>query len=303
MRRAVIDVGSNSVLLTVCENQANEWVPIYETSAVSGLGEGVKKTGILSSASIQRTLGLIKKAFEDAQLKRADVKAYGTMALRIAQNANDFLELAEKQNTTVKILSDENEAKLSLFSVCDDNAFNAHDCITVIDVGGNSTEIATCKRGNNHFETVFEKSFPCGTLTLRDHLPEKLDAPKLLNASQKIDDTLQMRYLPNQCGVVVALGASATNLITIRDRIINWDPNKVHAKIISYEEISKMAGWMSKMNDNQRAQLQGLEKGRERTIHLGALLLERALFSVGAEYCYVSVRGWRHAIITRWNEF
>lgn len=303
MRRAVIDVGSNSVLLTVCENQANEWVPIYETSNVSGLGEGVKRTGRLSHESIQRTLQLIKKAFEDASLKNADVKAYGTMALRIAQNANDFLALAVKQNTPIKILSDENEAKLSLFSVCDDKAFNSHDCITVIDVGGNSTEISTCKRTNNYFETVFEKSFPCGTLTLRDHLPEKLDSPNLLKASQKIDDVFQMRYLPNQCGAVVAVGASATNLITIRDQVMNWDPDKVHAKKISYEEISKMAGWMSKMNDNQRAELQGLEKGRERTIHLGALLLERALFAVGAEYCYVSVRGWRHAIIARWNEF
>jgi len=43
----------------------------------------------------------------------------------------------------------------------------------------------------------------------------------------------------------------------------------------------------------------GLESGRERTIHIGALILERFLQSLHVEGCTVSTRGWRHALLER----
>ena len=53
-----------------------------------------------------------------------------------------------------------------------------------------------------------------------------------------------------------------------------------------------------------RAALVGIEKGRERTIHIGALILERFLYALKAEGSFVSVRGWRHGMIetdSYWN--
>jgi exopolyphosphatase/guanosine-5'-triphosphate,3'-diphosphate pyrophosphatase len=54
------------------------------------------------------------------------------------------------------------------------------------------------------------------------------------------------------------------------------------------------------MTDAERAALVGIEPGRERTIHIGALIVERALLALVAEAVYVSVRGWRHAMLDRW---
>ena len=50
------------------------------------------------------------------------------------------------------------------------------------------------------------------------------------------------------------------------------------------------------MTDAERAAVPGMEPGRERTMHLGALILERCLFALGAEKCRVSIRGWRYAL-------
>jgi exopolyphosphatase / guanosine-5'-triphosphate,3'-diphosphate pyrophosphatase len=51
------------------------------------------------------------------------------------------------------------------------------------------------------------------------------------------------------------------------------------------------------MSDAERAAIPGMERGRERTIHLGALILERFMHALRTDECRVSVRGWRHALL------
>ncbi len=79
-----------------------------------------------------------------------------------------------------------------------------------------------------------------------------------------------------------------------------WDPDVVHGSYLDYEEISRFVGRTMRMTDAERAAMIGIEKGRERTIHIGALIVERALLALKAEGIYVSVRGWRHAMLERW---
>jgi exopolyphosphatase/guanosine-5'-triphosphate,3'-diphosphate pyrophosphatase len=71
----------------------------------------------------------------------------------------------------------------------------------------------------------------------------------------------------------------------------------VHGAYLDYEEVSKAVGWMSRMTDAERAAIVGMERGREKTLHLGALILERALHAFRALGTRVSVRGWRHALL------
>jgi exopolyphosphatase / guanosine-5'-triphosphate,3'-diphosphate pyrophosphatase len=51
------------------------------------------------------------------------------------------------------------------------------------------------------------------------------------------------------------------------------------------------------MTDAERSQVAGIEPGREKTIHIGALILERFLYALRQERAVVSVRGWRHAML------
>jgi exopolyphosphatase/guanosine-5'-triphosphate,3'-diphosphate pyrophosphatase len=106
-----------------------------------------------------------------------------------------------------------------------------------------------------------------------------------------------MEYRPHEAGLAVALGATGTNLITIRERMIEWDPAKVHGQWLDYEEVSKSVSWLGAMTDAERALVPGMERGREKTIHLGSLILERFLYAIHVLGCRVSVRGWRHALL------
>ena len=306
MRRAVIDVGSNSVLLLVSELSNGFWVPVVDDTAITALGEGTKKTGVLSERGMTETLGALKRFWTLAVDSGAlDIVAGATMAARIASNSAEFLERAAGQGTPVQVLSGEQEAQLGFEAVVNDPAFEGCQTISIVDPGGQSTEMVTASRSDSGWNVDFRRSYPIGTLGLKstNFTTEQVDGLALLRASGVVDDQIGVCYRPGQCGEVVVLGAAGTNLVSVRDQLTSWQPDVVHSSTLQYEEISKAVGWMMPMSDSERREIQGLEKGRENTIHIGAFILERFLFALRAESCRVSVRGWRHALLANLDSF
>jgi len=300
MRKAAIDVGSNSVLLLVAERSDAGWRPVYEDTAVTALGEGTKTTGLLGDAGVQRTLDALRRFYQKAQeLGATEVVAGATMAARIAQNTNNFIASAQAQGTPFIVLSGETEAEWGFRSVVEDPLFSEVERLSVIDPGGHSTEIVVAHRASAGWNVSFRKSYPIGTLGLRNtHFPnERLSSGEIFAGMAFIDGQIDIHPDLAAGSTAVVLGASGTNLISIRDRLLTWDPGKVHGKRLSFEEISKAFGTLATMSDNERAQVPGMEAGREKTIHLGALILERSLHALRLEEVVVSVRGWRYAAL------
>lgn len=307
MKRAVVDVGSNSVLLSVGEWSGQRWLPVLETSEVTALGEGVKQTGRLGNVPIERTLAAISRAYSAAKNEGARVQAYATMAARIAENADAFLASAKNQMTPVRVLSGDDEALLGFMSVARDPKLSAHDTVTIIDPGGHSTELTTAHRNGATWSQTFQRSFPIGTLgLLGGALDTESPGPRqLMQATIEIDGLLDLGYTAGMAGKAVVLGATGTNLVTLREQMEIWDAERVHGQELDYEEVSRAVGWLAPMTIDEREALPGMERGRGKTIHAGALILERFLYAIRAEQCFVSVRGWRHAIIeddSYWEE-
>jgi exopolyphosphatase/guanosine-5'-triphosphate,3'-diphosphate pyrophosphatase len=278
------------VLLTVGERTAEGWQTLLETSAVTALGEGVKGDGLIRQPNAAATLQAIQIAFSAAAELGAEPRAFGTMALRIAANAAGFLSQAEQQGTQVTVISGTDEAELGLASVLDDSAFSNERGVTVVDVGGHSTEISTVATRHSH---------PVGTLGLRSRFLalESPPAGAILQATAEIDSMFE--NVEAAKGIVVGLGASVTNLASIRAELQEWDPDAVHGSYLDYEEVSRFVGRSMRMTEAERAEMVGIERGRERTVHIGALIVERALAALSVEGIYVSVRGWRHAMLDR----
>ncbi|MBN9502570.1 MAG: hypothetical protein J0H02_12405 [Armatimonadetes bacterium] len=300
MRKAVIDVGSNSVLLVVAEQVDGHWNYLYEDTAVTALGEGTKTTGLLGEAGMSATLEALAQFFGKAREFGAEsIVAGATMAARIATNTGDFLTRAEEQGTPCVVLSGEDEAQLGFLAVANDPIFADAQRLSIIDPGGHSTELVTADRTPDGWDVKFRKSYPVGTLGLRStHFPQERISPmEMLRGVSYVDDLIGLAYRPNEGGIAVVLGATGTNLVTIREKMTEWQPDKVHGAWLDYEEVSKAFGWLAPMSDEERAHVVGIEKGREKTIHLGALILERFLHALRILGCRVSVRGWRHALL------
>ena len=141
MRRAVIDIGTNTVKLLVAEVCDGHVTPLAAEDATTRLGGGVHETERLSSAAISRTVEAIARFVAEARaLQTADITAITTSAARDATNRDDLLDAVRRQcGLVVQVISGEREAELIFRGVCSDPAW-AGQPIMVMDVGGGSTE-------------------------------------------------------------------------------------------------------------------------------------------------------------------
>jgi exopolyphosphatase/guanosine-5'-triphosphate,3'-diphosphate pyrophosphatase len=286
-RRAIVDIGSNSVLLLVSELRDGVWTPIIDKSEVTALGAGVRESHQLGEAGMEATLGALKRAFQKASELGAEAMAFGTMSLRLAENTPTFQTLAAAQGTPVEVLSGEDEAKLGWAAVVEDPTFAESAEISVIDIGGQSTEISTDSG---------PVSYAIGTLGIRTtETLSETDVAELEDEIRKV-----FAIVPTHpSSTCVCLGATGTNLISIREAMPEWRPDLVHGATLARAEVADFVAKSCAMTDAQRAALPGIEPGRERTIHLGALILAGGLDALHVDACRVSVRGWRHALLER----
>lgn len=304
MRRATVDIGSNSVLLLIAEPDGTGWHPIYESSNVTGLGKGTKQTGMLQPDGMARTLEQLVICRNKAAEYQAEIRYVGTMALRIASNKSDFLQSCLQNAIDVEIISGDQEAAFGFEAIVNDPTFHMLSPISILDPGGHSTELVTANFQDQEWSVKYKHSFPIGALGLCEtHLAD--ESPSLqqrLDAVLWLDEMIEANPPVDDHGTLVVLGATATNLVSIREKWAEWKPNEVHGSSLDYEEISRAAGWLCDLSLKERSKIIGLEPGREGSLHAGALILERFLYALRAESCLVSTHGWRHAFLAQWPE-
>src|SRR5690606_26014806 len=139
MPRAVIDIGSNSVLLLVGSRRADGSLEIVRDEAtVTRVSEGAAARRPLLPAAIGRTLAVLRRYRELAERDGdSSIEAVATEGLRMAQNAHEFLEpAAAVLGSEVRLISGDEEARLSYRSVALEHA-DANP-LRVIDIGGAS---------------------------------------------------------------------------------------------------------------------------------------------------------------------
>lgn len=266
---------------------------------MTALGTDTKATGVLRPDAMERTLAGLSEAFLLAQMHGAGKPlAAGTMALRIAKNAEEFQRSADAQGTPVTILPGDEEARLGFLAVANDPTFNANPSLAIIDIGGHSTEVVIAQQSEAGWIESYRKSHSIGTLGLLSGVmsAQSPDSASRFRATTEIDRALEL--LPAAAeATTVSLGATGTNLVSIREKLTSWEPDRVHGTWLETEEVARSVGQLCDLDDEGRRNLVGIEPGRERTLHIGALILERCLYALAAEQCGVSVRGWRHALL------
>lgn len=304
MRKAILDVGSNSVLLLVADLVAGEIQPVLDLAQVTALGAGTAKTKLIGETGMADTLAAIRTFWTAALDTGAEsVVAGGTMALRIATNAPDFFERAQEQGTPVQLVTADQESEWGLQCALFDPRFAQAQRVVTIDPGGHSTEVCIADRDGAETIYRFRHSFPVGALGIRDEYFESdaADPSAIFRASLAIDQCLAAFPVPQLEPItgteVVVFGATATNLVSIRERLTSWDPEAVHGQRLTSEEVARAASWLLRMTDEERKAIVGIEPGRERSLPSGSLILERILHALSQEACTVSVRGWRHAAL------
>lgn len=296
-RVAAIDIGTNSILLTVAEVEAGEIRPLCERSRITRLGEGLNATGRLSEEPMRRSLDALRELVEEARQLRADtVLAVGTEVLRKAQNAEQFLQACQQLGLAVEVISGEREAFLSYLSVAKDPLLAQRaERLTMLDVGGGSTEIS---RGTGATLEA-SRSYPIGAVRLTEaHLRSDPPTAEEVRALQEtVRGQLQQEAPLAEGEYLVGVGGTFVNLASLHAGHADYQPERVHGATLTREQMQALAERLCALPLAERRRLPGIEPDRAPVLHAGALIAATAMECLCAERIAVSMRGLRWGLV------
>lgn len=295
-RLAVFDIGTNSILLTVVEVQGGEIRALCERSRITRLGEGLNKTGNLGELPQQRSLDALKHLLEEVRDYRVDFTiAVGTEVLRRAGNAQVFLQACEQMGLHVEVISGEREAYLSYLSVARDPLFAGYTHLTMLDVGGGSTEIS---RGHGGLLTR-SHSYRVGAVRMSEaflHTDPPTDE-QIHRLQEEVRSHLRDEP-PLQSGeYLVGVGGTFVNLASLHGQYDDFLPERVHGAVLTVEQVGSLAQRLCALPVEERRRLPGIEPDRAPVLHAGACIVHTVMQCLGAERLAVSMRGLRWGLI------
>lgn len=142
MRVAAVDIGTNSMRMLVTDGV----VEVGRWERITGLGQGVDRTGRLSDEAVARTLealGEYRMLIESAGVERA--RAIATSASRDASNREEFFDAVEGVlGWRPELISGDEEARLAYEGAA--AGWSGPGAVLVSDIGGGSTEFVSSER-------------------------------------------------------------------------------------------------------------------------------------------------------------
>jgi exopolyphosphatase/guanosine-5'-triphosphate,3'-diphosphate pyrophosphatase len=300
MNLATIDIGTNTTLLLVARVSAAGALELVEERAeITRLGRGIGAGGALGAEGIARTLAALREYVTVARRHQAKIAAIGTEALRRAPNAAAFLDpAAEILGTPIEVIDGAREAALTFQAVADAFPVALAGALTVVDIGGGSTEIVIATGG----EVTFNVSLPLGSVRLTEgfihHDPPRLDEIAAITAA--VDAALAGVPFPPPGPVPVTLvgvAGTVTSLAAMAEALVSYDPARVHGYRLSQEALAEQIARLRVGTQAARERIVGLDPRRADVILAGALILQRIAAAAGVNEIEVSDRGIRWGLM------
>ena len=300
MRVGVLDIGSNSVLLLIGERTPSGWRVLTDQTRITRLGEGFDAAKQLQPEAVQRTLQAIEEYLATCRAWQvAYIVAAATAVVREASNPNAILQPLRERlppQAAIRVLSAQEEATLSYLSVAlDDELGIGTERLAVIDIGGGSVEVAL----GQGVQLEAWHSFPVGAGRIREqYMPSDPPHPReVLAAARALDEAFAPLHKLPQPDRVVSIGGTGVNLAMLALGLTAFDPAQVHGVWFNDETPAALLERLLRLSDAERRALPGIEPDRAPLLHVGALILERALFALRREEVQISTRGLRYGIL------
>jgi exopolyphosphatase/guanosine-5'-triphosphate,3'-diphosphate pyrophosphatase len=305
-RRAVIDVGTNSVKLLVADVGAASVRPVWEESEQTRLGAGFYDSHCLQPRAIAQTAEAVATFARAARTHgAAHVRVIGTSAARDAVNAAELCAaIARAAGLTMEIISGAQEAEWAFRGVTTDPVLAARPLL-IMDVGGGSTEFILGHRGAMHFR----HSFPLGSVRLLERLKifDPPSAEDWRRCREEISATLEREVLPllmpHLTGefaenlTLVGTGGATTILARIHGGMTDFNRERIERIGLSFAEVRQHREGLWSLPIAARRQVPGLPPNRADVILYGAAIYESVMNSLHLDALRISTRGLRFAAV------
>jgi exopolyphosphatase/guanosine-5'-triphosphate,3'-diphosphate pyrophosphatase len=291
-RLAAVDIGTNSVLLTVAgRGPGGRLAPVHDSVRVCRLGQGMRRNdGRLSEEAVGRTLDCLRELRIEAQAHGAlRTLVAGTEVLRAASNAAEFLGRAgEALGAEVEVLSGEREARLAWLGVTGGRYPSRPTAL--LDVGGGSSEyVRATTRGVIQAITV-----PVGA----SRLSEELGDDDLAALSQAAANALlDAGLVAHPHDRLVTSGGTATTLAAILKGLRAFDHRRIEGTRLGLADVLGVVNRLGSMEYGERARVPGMDPERVDTIVPGAVILAVGMKILDARETAITTRGLRHGLL------
>ena len=300
-RVAVIDVGTNTVLLTVAERSGTSFRPVVERAEITRLGRGVDRTGRLDASAIAETVAVIARYAAEARSLGAErIAAVATSAARDASNGTEFFEASRAAaGLAPEIIAGGEEARLVHLSAWGD--FGAPGSpLAVLDVGGGSSEL-TWGAGP---VPEGRRSFQMGAVRLTERAapgdpPSAADFRRMEElARAALSEVAEIRVSGALAGArLVAVAGTVTTLAAVAQALPAYDALRVHGSAMGRSELTALVVRLADLSTAGRARLPGMEPKRADVIVAGGILVATAMELGGFAQLTVSDRGVRWGLL------
>jgi exopolyphosphatase/guanosine-5'-triphosphate,3'-diphosphate pyrophosphatase len=308
-RAAAIDVGTNSVLLTIAVATPEGLLTEVERATITRLGEGVDRTRRLSPSAEERTLACLEAYAELLAERNVDAVALvGTSALRDAAGGEHFIRRArEIVGTELEVISGRREAELTFRGSV--SGLSVEGPVTVYDIGGGSTEIihgffgprsdAGASSRGRVVRIDAATSLDVGSVRLTErHVTNDPPSETELDAVREDvrGELAALAPLPPHSKLIGVAG-TVTTLAALDQKLDPYDAERVHGSALSASALERLVAELAVLPLSVRQTLPGLEPRRADVIVAGSVLTLEILRWAGARETLVSDRGVRWGLL------
>lgn len=280
MRRACIDIGSNTTRLLVADCQRGRIVEVHQERAFTRIGRATHPDGTIAQSKLMEVVEVVSAQLATARRHGASqVRGVATAAVRQAPNRLALIDaIGSGCGLQVEILSCEDEARLAFVGAAGTLGRPPAGELGVVDVGGGSTELVI---GTAPDQVRWSTSLALGSGNLTDRCINS-DPPskeEVARARAEVAAAVVGLDVPSP-GEAVAVGGSATSLRRVAGPRLDAETLAHSLALLATERASVIASRFA------------IDIDRARLLPAGLLLLQTAsrLFGGALQIAYGGIR-------------
>jgi exopolyphosphatase/guanosine-5'-triphosphate,3'-diphosphate pyrophosphatase len=293
---AAVDIGSNSVRLSIAELRNGRLIPLHQDREVTRLGEGVFHDGSLNPQAMARTLKVLRRFHRTVQSFAVErTRVVATSAMRDSNNGRIFAEWVKSATGwKLEIISGPEEGRLIHLGVVASMRFRPAKLL-LMDLGGGSCEVILSEKG--HMKEVI--SLPLGAVRLtqefiRHDPPTKEELRRMRSFIAEESARLPRQIRRAAPTMVIATSGTAAALAAASKSL-----KLSRTALISQGAILKLEKRLAKMTERQRAAIKGINSKRAEIVIAGAAVYSYLLETLGVRAFRYSPLGLRDGLLAQ----
>jgi len=292
---AAVDIGSNSVRLSIAELRKGRLVALHQDREVTRLGESVFRNGSLDPQAMARSLKVLRRFHRAVQSHAVDrTRVVATSAMRDSNNGHIFAEwVRSATGWRVEVISGLEEGRLIHLGVLA-NMRRRPSKLLLMDLGGGSCELTLSNAG--HIKEIV--TLPLGAVRLTQEFvrrdpPSKQEMKRLHEFIAEEVAHIPRHLARAQVKVAIATSGTAAALAGAAES------QKLSQSGVTQAAVAKLARRLSKMTSRQRASIKGINQKRAEIVVAGAAAYSHILSACGLRAFRYSPLGLRDGILAQ----